>query len=72
MESASKAMERMASENNSLRKQVANLEKVKNELEQELQKKTIDGMSDLRSKEAKLKAKCKKLQREKQELIQGV
>jgi hypothetical protein len=54
-------MERMASENNSLRKQVANLEKVKNELEQELQKKTIDGMSDLRSKEAKLKAKCKRL-----------
>ena len=47
----------MASENVGLRKQVQNLEKQKVDLEQDMSKRTIDSMSDLRQKEAKLKNK---------------
>lgn len=72
VEQASRALERMASENVGLRKQVQTLEKQKCDQEIETQKKSIDGMQDLRQKEQKLKLKCQKLTREKSELLVGI
>lgn len=72
VEQASRALERMASENVSLRKQVQSLEKQKSDLEQDMSKKTIDGMTDLRQKEAKLKSKLQKVTKEKGDLLEGI
>lgn len=60
VEQASRALEKMASENVGLRKQVQNMERQKNEMESEQAKKLIESLQEFRDKEAKLKAKCKK------------
>ena len=62
----------MASENVSLRKQISILEKVKIDMEQDNQKKSIERMQDLRTNEQKLKSKCKKLNKEKLEMQDAV
>ena len=62
----------MASENVALRKQVQSLEKQKSDLEQDMSKKTIDGMTDLRQKEGKLKTKLQKVTKEKGDLLEGI
>jgi predicted nuclease with TOPRIM domain len=62
----------MASENVALRKQVQSLEKQKSDLEQDMSKKTIDGMTDLRQKEAKLKTKLQRVTKEKGDLLEGI
>lgn len=57
----------MAGENVALRKQCQQLEKNKAEMESEQSKKVIESLHELRVKEAKLKQKCKKYQKERNE-----
>lgn len=69
---ASKALEKMASENASLRKQLQATDKLKLDLEADYQRKFVDSMQDFRLREAKLKTKCKKYQKLKNETLEAL
>jgi tRNA U55 pseudouridine synthase TruB len=72
VEHASRALEKMAGENTGLRKQVQTLERQRGEAEAEQQRKLIDSLQEFRQREAKLKAKCKKYQKLKNDTLEGL
>lgn len=72
VEHASRALEKMAGENTALRKQVQILERQRGEQENEQQKKVIESLQEFRQREAKLKAKCKKYQKIKNETLEAL
>ena len=72
VEHASKALEKMASENASLRKQLQQMDKQKLEIEADQQKKFVESMQDFRLREAKLKTKCKKYQKLKNDTLEAL
>ena len=72
VEHASRALEKMAGENTGLRKQVQTLERQRGEAEAEQQRKVIDSLQEFRQREAKLKTKCKKYQKLKNDTLEGL
>jgi len=72
VEHASRALEKMASENATLRRQAQGMERQRAEAEAEAQKRVIESIQEYRVREAKMKAKCKKYQKNKNESLEAL
>ena len=72
VEQASRALEKMASENATLRRQVQAAERHRAEAEGEAQRRVVEAMEGYRQREAKMKAKCKKYQKVKNETMEAL